>query len=90
MYYLSNSYGSYTYQTVNTFALDIPATPRAGKHWQSYSQTFGNPVVDSTINDFGFYLQDQWRVTERLTVNYGARYEYAQLPQPPRCNQTIP
>ena len=42
------------------------------------------------MNDFGFYLQDQWRVTPKLTVNYGARYEYAKLPQPSVCNQDYP
>jgi hypothetical protein len=58
-----------------------------GKHWQTYAQTFGGPVVDATIKDYGFYLQDQWRVTNRFTVSLGARYEYAQLPQPKLCNQ---
>ena len=89
-YYLSNYYGTYTYQTVNAFALDYSGNTTGLKHWQSYSQTFGNPVVDASINDFGFYLQDQWRATERLTLNYGARYEYAQLPQPPTCNSDYP
>jgi hypothetical protein len=25
---------------------------------------------------YGFYMQDSWRVTTKLTVNYGLRYEY--------------
>ena len=89
-YYISNYFGSYTYQTVNAFALDYTGNTTGTKYWQSYSQTFGNPVVDATINDYGFYLQDQWRATDRLTVNYGARYEYAKLPKPPVCNQDYP
>ena len=43
-----------------------------------------------SINDYGIYLQDQWRATDRLTLNYGARYEYAQLPQPSVCNPDYP
>ncbi len=90
VYYISNYYGSYTYQTVNAFALDYSGNTSGEKHWQSYSQTFGNPVVDDKINDYGFYLQDQWRATDRLTLSYGARYEYAQLPQPKVCNPDYP
>jgi hypothetical protein len=84
-YYISNSWGSYTYQNVTNFALDFsnPGTAAdAGKHWQSFAQTFGNPVVDATINDYAGYLQDEWRATSRLTLRFGARYEYAHLPQP--------
>jgi outer membrane receptor protein involved in Fe transport len=90
VYYISNFFGSYTYQTVNAFALDYTGNTTGAKHWQSYSQTFGNPVLDTTIRDSGVYIQDQWRVTGRLTVNYGARYEYAKLPQPQVCNQDYP
>ena len=85
VYYISNAWGSYSYQTVNAFALDYTGAG-SGKNWQSFSQTFGNGAIDYTIRDFGFYLQDQWRATERLTVTAGARYEYAQLPQPAVCN----
>ena len=28
----------------------------------------------------GFYFQDQWKVTDRLTVNFGARYDVSFLP----------
>ncbi len=82
VYYISNAFGSYTYQTVNAFALDYSGATAGAKDWQRYVQTFGNAALDYRISDFGFYLQDQWRVTDRFTVMYGARYEYAQLPQP--------
>ncbi|HLK68648.1 MAG TPA: carboxypeptidase regulatory-like domain-containing protein [Bryobacteraceae bacterium] len=90
VYYLSNYFGSYSYQTVNAFALDYSGNTSGTKYWNSYSQTFGNPVMDYRMNDYGFYLQDQWRVTPKLTVSYGARYEYAQLPQPKVCNPDYP
>ncbi|MBZ5617309.1 MAG: TonB-dependent receptor [Acidobacteriia bacterium] len=89
-YYISGYFGSYTYQTVTAFAQDYTDNTTGAKNWNSYSQTFGNPVVDAPINDYGFYLQDQWRVTPKLTVNYGARYEYAQLPQPTTFNKDYP
>jgi hypothetical protein len=90
VYYISPAFGSYTYQTVNLFALDYSGNTTGAKYWQKYSQAFGNPVLDTTIKDLGFYLQDQWRVTDRLSVQYGARYEYAVLPQPGVCNPNYP
>ncbi len=90
VYYISNAFGAYTYQTVNAFALDFSGNTTGAKNWQKYTQAFGNPAVDYAINDIGFYLQDQWRVTSRLSVQYGARYEYAALPQPKVCNQNFP
>ena len=89
-YYLSPAYGAYTYQTVTQFALDFSGNTTGAKNWQSYSQAFGNPVVNATIRDYGFYAQDQFLVTPKLTVNYGLRYEYAQLPQPTTINPDYP
>ncbi|MDB5945098.1 MAG: outer rane transport family protein [Ramlibacter sp.] len=45
------------------------------------NQTSGTPItiVDNTriIGQlYGLYLQDEWRVTPKLTVNYGARYDH--------------
>lgn len=89
-FFPSNINGSYTYQTVTNFALDYSGNTTGAKNWQTYSQTFGNPTVDASINDYGFYLEDQWRATSKLTANIGARYEYAQLPQPTHCNPDYP
>jgi TonB dependent receptor-like, beta-barrel len=90
VYYISNAFGSYTYQTVNAFALDYSGATAGAKDWQRYVQTFGNAALDYRISDFGFYLQDQWRVTDRFTVMYGVRYDYAKLPQPSVCNHDYP
>ena len=63
VYYITSAFGSYTYQTVNAFALDFSGNTAGTKYWTKYAQTFGNPALDTTISDFGFYLQDQWRAT---------------------------
>jgi outer membrane receptor protein involved in Fe transport len=90
VYFISNAFGSYTYQTVNQFALDFTGNTTGAKNWQRYVQTFGNGGVNWRQSDIGFYLQDQWRITDRLTLMYGARYEYAKLPQPSVCNHDYP
>jgi hypothetical protein len=89
-YFINNLYGFYTYQTVTDFARDFSGNTAGAKNWQSYAQTIGNPVVDATIRDYGIYFQDQFLLTPKLTVNYGVRYEYAQLPQPSVTNPDYP
>ncbi len=89
-YFIQNLNGTYTYQTVTRFAQDYTGNTTGAKDWQSYSQTFGNPALNTRINDTGLYAQDQWRATDKLTVNVGLRYEYSQLPQPKVCNPDYP
>jgi len=37
-----------------------------------------NPPVQSKLGNhaFGFYAQDSWKVTKKLTLDYGLRYDY--------------
>jgi hypothetical protein len=83
---LSNRFGSYTYSTVTTFAEDFTSPAAGPSHYSSYAQVFGNPIVDTKITDLGFYGQDSWKVTNKLTANLGVRYEYSVLPQPTTVN----
>jgi hypothetical protein len=87
---LSNRFGSYTYANVTAFAQDFTSPTPGPSHYSSYVQAFGNPIVDTYITDFGFYAQDTWKVTPKLTANYGLRYEYSILPQPPITNPNYP
>ncbi len=89
-FFIQNVHGSYTYQNLSTFAEDFSGNATNAKNWASYTQTFGNPALNTRINYYGFYAADQWRATNRLTVNFGARYEYSQLPQPKVCNPAAP
>lgn len=87
---LSNQYGSYNYSTLNQFALDFSGNSTGAKNWNTYSQTFGNPIVDTNLVNYGFYAQDQWRLTPRLLFNYGVRYEFSTIPQPKIVNPDYP
>lgn len=89
-YFIQNTHGSYSYSNLTNFALDFSGNTTGAKNWTTFSQTFGNPVTNTRINDYDFYAEDQWRVTDKLTANVGLRYEYSQIPQPPACNSAVP
>ncbi len=88
--YLSNRYGSYTYPTVTSFALDYTGNTTGAHDYSAFTQTFGNPKVDYSLQDIGIYLMDQWQAMDRLTVTFGARYEYTFMPPPPQANPLYP
>jgi len=55
----------------------------AGKcYTSSFIQGFGPPTFEIQTNDYGLFLQDDWRISPRMTLNLGLRYEYQQMPSP--------
>jgi outer membrane receptor protein involved in Fe transport len=86
---LFNGTGSYNYGTITDFARDLTNLD-GGKRWQSYSQAFGQSFTNIFVRDFNFYAQDQWRITNSVTFNYGLRYEFAQFAQPTLSNPDYP
>jgi carboxypeptidase family protein/TonB-dependent receptor-like protein len=81
-YALFNGPGSYTYGTINDFALDLSGAT-TGKHWQTFTQSFGPLLTKASVVNYAVFAQDQWRVTRKLTLNYGLRYEHSTYTQPP-------
>jgi outer membrane receptor protein involved in Fe transport len=87
---LRNQFGNYAYQSFQNFALDFSGPTAGGRRYQTFTQTFGNPILDFKTNDYAFYVQDQWRATQKLTLNLGLRYEYSDLPTPSQVNPDYP
>jgi hypothetical protein len=48
--------------------------------YTTYYQGFGPPVYAIQTLDYGFFAQDNWKVTPRLTLELGVRYDYQSLP----------
>ncbi|MGI4755518.1 MAG: TonB-dependent receptor [Janthinobacterium lividum] len=60
--------GAYTFASLSAF---LAGTYNA----QGYTQSFGTPAVAQNNPNAGFYVQDEWKVTPRFTLNLGARYD---------------
>ncbi len=52
----------------------------AGAPFKS-SVTVGNPTLQLHNWAYAGFLQDDWRATRNLTINFGVRYEFSSVPQ---------
>jgi outer membrane receptor protein involved in Fe transport len=48
----------------------------------NYNQSFGRTAFGFTTNEYSVFVQDEYRLSSRLTLNLGLRYEHQQLPKP--------
>jgi hypothetical protein len=73
--------GEVTFANFTSFDFDKPIEVTAGLSQQEFASSNGqNRVIPDynrsyRYNQFDLFLQDSFRVTDRLTLNYGVRYE---------------
>ena len=84
----ANFGASYNYSNALTYGRDLrnPAL----KSYTSYTQSYGIPGLTFNTIDYAAFAQDQWKPFNRLTINYGLRYDYQQNPKPIAPNPAIP
>jgi len=69
----------------------VGSTRRAGKCYAgNFNQGFGVLGLVMKTQDFNYFIQDDWRISPRLTLNLGLRYEYQRNPQPTNVNPLLP
>ena len=61
--------GRLRFDSIPDFLAGIPET-------SGTLQYVGNTLRHTYENNFGFYVQDSYRATQRLTLNYGLRWDY--------------
>jgi hypothetical protein len=78
-----------------TFTFGAPTVPNPNNPFanfllgqaSSYSQPSKDTIPHLDYTNFEFYVQDDWKVTRRLTLNLGIRYSY--FPSPTDSNDTL-
>ena len=98
---LFTGFGAYSYNNRVDYISDL--TANTAPHAQycgtlasplpcylSFTQGFGTPGFDFSTNDLAFFVQDDWRIKPRLTINLGLRWDSEFLPSPQIPNSTIP
>jgi hypothetical protein len=57
-----------------------------------YAQSYGSPTFAITTTDYGFFAQDNYKMSSKLTLELGLRYEYETIPAPPAklANAAVP
>jgi hypothetical protein len=58
---------NYSYQTINDLLTNTP---------NSVNLQSGQPPHDAYLDNFGGFLQDDWRVNRRLVLNLGVRFDF--------------
>ena len=81
--------GSYRFASYTTFSTQLtnPATQNAAQYRQSFAGAGTTGGTTQPNNDeYGFFFQDDWRASQNLTFNFGVRYDYQKIAQPPIRN----
>ena len=62
----NNALGTFQFADLDAFEAGLPT---------QYTQRIGNPLVEYPQYQFGWYVQDDFRVRKNLTLSYGVRHE---------------
>ena len=81
--FIQNLYGSYTFSSIANFQAGIAG---GFSHYFSNDPSNPNLAADWSVQQFGIYLGDKWRVKPNVTVTYGIRIDKPHFPTAPASN----
>lgn len=69
----------YTFPTLAAYLAARSGSNLRG--YTSFAQTLGNAEITYNSAFYNFFAQDDWKVTRRLKLNYGLRYDLYDVPE---------
>lgn len=82
--FLQNYNGSYEFNSVADFQNGRYRRYRVNVPAPGYE--LGNVAADFKMKQYGFFLQDTWQVNDKLSVQYGLRYDVPKVNPDPTFN----
>ncbi|MEP6569535.1 MAG: TonB-dependent receptor [Acidobacteriota bacterium] len=72
-------FARYTFPSIAAYIAARNGTnPRS---YTNYVETFGEPQINYKAAFWNFFVQDDWKLTRRLKINFGVRYDLYQIPK---------
>ena len=84
-----NSDGTYTYASLTAFAQDFSANKTNARDYTLYTQGFGTAARNLATTTIGVYAQDDWKVSRKLQVEVGLRWDKIKQQQPADYSTTF-
>jgi len=81
-YFVYGPAGAYFFGSLQ----DMAAAGGSQPNWEYYLQSFGQSTANFKVPSYSLFVQDEFRATSRLTLNYGLRWDMQALTQPSVCN----
>ncbi|CAN5614339.1 hypothetical protein BH10ACI3_BH10ACI3_00830 [soil metagenome] len=90
---LRSEYGTYSYGSLANFLIDYTTAVNnlpAQKKYSTFTEAFGLRDYTLKTPDYALFVQDNWKVIPRLTLNMGLRWDYQKFPAPQFPNTLVP
>lgn len=90
-----NQFGAFNFTTSNVGQILDILTPggtvanRFDSPLVTYTRQIGDLIADYGVHQIAFYAQDSWRANNKLTLDFGLRYEAQLNPTPVANNQPV-
>ena len=80
--------GSYRFASYTSLSAQLatPTSQNAAQYRQSFAGAGTGATTRPNNSEYGFFFQDDWRVTQKFTLNLGVRYDYQSIAKPPIQN----
>ena len=80
--------GVYIFNTLQGYLNVLNKVPNAMP--DQFRIFYGDGQFDAVVNNPAFFAQDSWKISRRVTLSGGLRYEAYLEPTPPRPNPALP